>query len=358
MRINSRNCGIVAKKEFKGLINEKTIVLALILQLFIAMFSSFLLVGLASMYNPDAMSQYSRMKYPIAYAGEPTQLYAKLVEDPGLIVYPMDLSPAVSSLSERQIAAVVWVPKNLENTINPIKVTIYLIENDIQSGVVSAKLKNVLMDYETELRDARSDRLTSMPMEMNIPATNPAGDFYEFIYGVLIPLLVFMPAIISGALIIDMITEESQNKTLETLMSTPVSFTDMVWGKILAAFILVPLQAGTWMVLLMLNGIHIGGFLEILVHISVVSFILILIAATFGMKYRERTNAQFMFSIATVVVLIFALSIPLNAGNIIVRFATGSIGNEHLIVLLPMLAVALCLSYFVTAYSERLAQRL
>ncbi len=358
MRINSRNCKLVAKKEFKGLINEKTIVLALLLQLFIAMFSSFLLVGLASMYNPDAMSKYSKMKYPIAYAGETSHLYVKLMEDPNLIVYPMELSPAVSALSERQLAAVVWVPRNMEETMNPMKVTIYLIENDIQSGIVSAKLKSVLTDYETELRDARSDRLTAMPVEMRMPATNPAGDFYEFVYGVLIPLLVFMPAIISGALIIDMITEESQNKTLETLMSTPVSFTDMVWGKILAAFLLVPLQAGTWMILLILNGIYIGGFIEILMHISIVAFILILIAATFAMRYRERTNAQFMFSIATVVVLVFALSIPMNSGNIIVRLATGSIGAEHMIVLLPMLAVAMGLSYFVTKYSERLAQKL
>ena len=121
MRINSKNCKIVAKKEFRGLINEKTIVLALLLQLFIAMFSSFLLVGLASMYNPDAMSQYSKMKYPIAYAGETSHLYVKLMDDPNLIVYPMELSPAVSALSERQLAAVVWVPKNMEEITRIIR---------------------------------------------------------------------------------------------------------------------------------------------------------------------------------------------------------------------------------------------
>ena len=63
-------------------------------------------------------------------------------------------------------------------------------------------------------------------------------------YGLLIPLLVFMPAIIASALVIDLITEEYQHDTLETLISTPITFTEMVWGKVLACEVLVPIQAG------------------------------------------------------------------------------------------------------------------
>ncbi len=82
------------------------------------------------------------------------------------------------------------------------------------------------------------------------PAIIGSSGFFEFVYGLLIPLLVFLPGIISAALIIDLITEEYQHETLETLVSTPVTFAEMVWGKVLACVLLVPLQAGAWIILL------------------------------------------------------------------------------------------------------------
>jgi len=43
---------------------------------------------------------------------------------------------------------------------------------------------------------------------LNFPGTDGGESFFEFVYGLLIPLLVFLPAIVSAALIIDLITEE------------------------------------------------------------------------------------------------------------------------------------------------------
>ena len=47
--MKARHIAVVAKKEFRGLASEKTILLAVLLQVFIALFSSFLMVGLTSM---------------------------------------------------------------------------------------------------------------------------------------------------------------------------------------------------------------------------------------------------------------------------------------------------------------------
>ena len=41
--MKARHISLIAKKEFKGLFSEKTILLAVLLQLFIALFSSFLM---------------------------------------------------------------------------------------------------------------------------------------------------------------------------------------------------------------------------------------------------------------------------------------------------------------------------
>ena len=57
--MNARRVGLIAKKEIFGLSAEKTIVFAILLQVFIAMFSSFLMTGLTAMYDPDALEGYS-----------------------------------------------------------------------------------------------------------------------------------------------------------------------------------------------------------------------------------------------------------------------------------------------------------
>ena len=60
--MNGRNIWIMARKELSGINYEKTILFAILLQLFVAMFSSFLMVGLTSMYDPSSLSQYSRFR--------------------------------------------------------------------------------------------------------------------------------------------------------------------------------------------------------------------------------------------------------------------------------------------------------
>jgi ABC-2 type transport system permease protein len=243
--VKSRHLSIIAKKELRGLVNERTILLAILLQLFIAMFSSFLMVGLTSMYDPSSLSKYSRSRYSIAYAGNESELLTRLQASTDFRVYQMDLSTAVAALGERKLAAVVYVPDTQPDDQDPVKITLYTLQNDLQTAIVEVKLRDIFLKYEEELREIRSDRLKQELIPLEIPEPAGGGDFYEFVYGLLIPLLVFMPAIIASALVIDLITEEYQHETLETLISTPVTIGEMIWGKVIACEVLVPIQAGS-----------------------------------------------------------------------------------------------------------------
>lgn len=348
-----RNCRIIMKKELKSLYNEKTIIFAILLQLFIAMFSSFLIVGLASMYDPESLSRYSTTKYPIGYAGDASPLLTGLEESSDFVVYRMELSTAVAALKERKLSAVVWAPDTATDSEYPVKITLYSIQNDIQSTVVTTKLKALFLSYEEMLREVRSDRLNVLPVPLNLPSSTTGSDFYEFVYGLLIPLLIFMPAIISSALIIDLITEEFQHETLETLLSTPMTFSEMIWGKVLACFVLVPLQSGAWLLLLMINGIAIQGAIPMLLHVCAGSLALILLGTLTALYYRDRTNAQFIFSTALVVVILFTLAIPGNQVNLLVRLSVGAVGSEHWIILGLVTAVTVLLGIVTTLYAER-----
>jgi ABC-type Na+ efflux pump permease subunit len=354
MRLN--HLTIIAKKEFRGLYNEKTILLAILLQLFIALFSSFLMVGLTSMYDPSSLSKYSHSRYSIGYVGNDSQLLTSLKTSPDFRVYEMDLSTAVAALSERKLAAVIYMPDTQPDAQDPVKITLYSLQNDLQTAIVDVKLKDIFLKYEQELRNIRSDRLHEEVIKLQIQKTSGGGDFFEFVYGLLIPLLVFMPAIIASALVIDLITEEYQHETLETLLSTPITFVEIVWGKVLACELLVPIQAGAWLLLLMLNGIAIKNAILILLQVLVSSLILILLATLTALHYRERTAAQFIFSTALVIVILFSLALPANPLNLITRLAVGTAGMEQWLLLGMTMLVIFVLALLTQWYAERISK--
>ncbi|OPY37058.1 MAG: ABC-2 family transporter protein [Methanoregula sp. PtaU1.Bin051] len=351
--MKAKHVGIIVKKEFRGLLNERTILLAILLQLFIALFSSFLMVGLTSMYDPSSLSTYSRFRYNIAYTGNDSGLNDYLIRSRDFRVYSMNLSPAVAALQERKLAAVIYVPDITPDAKDPVKITLYTLQNDLQGTIVNVKLKDIFLKYEKDLRYVRKARITEEPIPLTLPASGSGGDFYEFVYGLLIPLLVFMPAIIASALVIDLITEEYQHETLETLISTPVTFSEMVWGKVLACELLIPVQAGAWLLLLILNGISIANVPLIFLQVIAASFLPIAIGAIFALHYRERTAAQFIFSTTLVVAIMFVLALPANPLNLVTRLAVGTAGAEQWLVLAGVIAIGLLLSVILNRYAER-----
>jgi len=354
--MKARHLSIIAKKEFRGLFNERTILLAVLLQLFIALFSSFLMVGLTSMYDPSSLSKYSHYKYNIGYAGNDSAVLGYLESSPDFQVYPMDLSTGVTALKERKLSAVIYMPDTPPSAEDPVKITLYTLTNDLQSAIVDVKLKDIFLKYEKDLRQVRAFRLSEQPIPLQVPKNSGGGDFYEFVYGLLIPLLVFMPAIIASALVIDLITEEYQHETLETLISTPITFSEMVWGKVLACELLVPIQAGAWLLLLMVNGIAIENAGLILIHVVITSLILILLGTLTALHYRERTAAQFIFSTALVVVILFVLALPSNPLNLLTRLAVGTAGPEQWLVLAATGCIIVILGFLTQKYAEKVGK--
>jgi ABC-type Na+ efflux pump permease subunit len=157
-------------------------------------------------------------------------------------------------------------------------------------------------------------------------------------------------------LAIDLLTEEYQHETLETLISTPITFAEMVWGKVLACELLVPVQAGAWLILLIINGIAIDNAGLILLQVSITSFILILLGTLTALHYRERTAAQFIFSTGLVVVMLLALALPYNPLNLLTRLAVGTAGVEQWFVLGITIGVILGLGYLTHWYAQKVGK--
>ncbi len=342
--LNPKNILLIMKKELLGLSDEKTIIFAILLQLFVALFASVLLIGLTSIYDPESMNRYQGINFNIAYIGNESQLYSLLANERGLRIYPMDLSSALTSLKERKISGVLFVPDIAPESDKPVTLTLYLIKNDITSALVEMRLKTVLNNFEEILREKRASYRIADPIVVLFPEdTSGNSTFFEFIYGLLIPLLVLMPVIVSSALVIDLITEEFQYETLETLLSTPVSLLEIILGKVAICIIIVPLQAFIWLLLLMLNHIQILSLPQILLTASILAIIFVELGAITALIFRERSQAQFIFSTGVVAVILMMISVPGNPLNSIALYASsgGFLLNISFLLLLVMVAALL-----------------
>jgi ABC-2 type transport system permease protein len=104
----------------------------------------------------------------------------------------------------------------------------------------------------------------------------------------------------------------------------------------------------------MINGIAILNAGLILLQVTVTSLILILLGALTALHYRERTAAQFIFSTALVVVILFALALPSNPLNLLTRLSVGTAGGEQWLVLGITLAVVIALSFVTQWYAKKI----
>jgi len=351
--VNLYRTWAITKKELRSLANEKTILLAILLQLFIALFSSFLMVGLSAMYDPSAYGGVTGVRYGVGVVGNDTILTRLIDENPSFKSYPMNYSMALGALRERKLAAVIWTSEIRPEDKDPISLTLYTIKNDIQSAVIEVKLKEVFLKYEDILRSVRSDRITKHPITLSSARPITTNTFYEFIYALLIPLLLFMPAIISAGLVIDLITEEYQQQTIDTLRTTPASMNEIIWGKIAACILLIPAEAGLWLILLIINKIQIGSLPEILLLVILVSSALILVATFFALYYQDRTKSQFIFSTATVILLLLTLAFPGNPLNIIAQLASGAPATLYW----PVLLIFICFCVLLTITIQAAVRR-
>jgi len=129
-------------------------------------------------------------------------------------------------------------------------------------------------------------------------------------------------------------------------------------ARCLPAVVLVPVQAGAWLLLLSVNHIPVMDPVLILLHVTLGSLVLILIAALVALHYRERTAAQFVFSTALVVIMILVLAVPGNPLNLVAQLAVGTAGLVQWIVLAGAGAASVLLGIILQWFAGKAGRQL
>src|SRR4030042_542121 len=77
-------------RELKSVRKEKTIMFAILIQLFIASFSSILLVGLMAFYDPDSIGESNNVKMTVGAMGDTSSRFVSILRQRNLRVVTFD----------------------------------------------------------------------------------------------------------------------------------------------------------------------------------------------------------------------------------------------------------------------------
>ncbi|WP_253736729.1 ABC transporter permease [Halohasta salina] len=307
----------IAGRELRVLGREKTIVLALVIQLFVAGFSGFLVVGLVSLYDPGSVDGYG---IEAAVTGDASDEMLAAIDDREAINATEYTSAdgAFAAFDEGRAQAVF----EATDRDGRIEVVLTAPEGSIQTTLVVSESQEALRALERAERADRAASLEVVPLEL--PPERGGNPYFDFTYTVLLPLLVFLPVFISGSITVDSITEEVDRGTLELLRVAPVSLVQIVDGKALAMIAIAPLQAMTWLALLSLNGVGIANGAWLFALVTAATVIIVGFAVGISILAADRRSAQLLFSVGVLLLFAGASFLPGSPANVAALLAIDS----------------------------------
>lgn len=279
----------LVKREIAVVARERTILIAFAIQLFIASFSSALLLSLLSLYDPDSVTTSVRVNLRVGVTGEASAALTPLLEARGLRVVAFEnLEDGQRSYQENKIDTLILAPR-AENSIMQLR--LYVPRAEARAAMIQLVLQEPLKQYENALRAQNGLTVRYTELKGAPPTT------FEFLYSVILPVLLFFPAFVAGNLVADSLTEEFELKTMETLLSAPVSWRAIVGAKILAAVFIALLQGALWLGLLILNRAELHNIPLLLAMGGLLAGMFGAAAAFVAILFKNREQAQFVYAL-------------------------------------------------------------
>ena len=306
----------IVKKELRSVARDKTIMIAIFIQLFIASFSSVILIGLLTFYDPESIGLNARITTNVGVIGDASSPLVRFLKDRNLKVTTFS-SPqdAESAFQAGAIDVAMSIPEYSGSGV--VDMQLFLPESESLSTMILMILKEPMKRYENYLRERQGIQVRYADIKGLPPTT------YEFRYSFLIPILMFFPAFVAGSMVIDSISEELENHTLETLWAAPVSLRLIFGAKIAAALLLAVVQCALWLMLMRFNGFRMQNPGLILLLAAVIAAIIAVGSALISTYFKDRERSQFTYSLFVSLSGGMSYFFDLSPIALMTRFATG-----------------------------------
>jgi ABC-type transport system involved in multi-copper enzyme maturation permease subunit len=308
----------LARKELGDIVRERTIVMAVLVQLFVAAFSAFLAVGLLTLYDPGAVGAAPDMR--VAYDGNGT-FDEHLAAAEHLEPVELEPSQAHRAFEEGRVSGIV-----LEHDPGPDRprlITATVPEGEIVSSLLVTELKTALEGYEQSLREERSERLEH-PITYADNEAEPSVAF-TFAYSILIPLLVATPVFLAGAITADTLSDEINGGTLPLLQASPLTSGEIVVGKLATPVLLVPAQVAAWVALLAFNGLPVARLDVVLLAATLLGALLAGCGTLVAAFAQREGPTQAAYTVLVMGLAMASLLAPQDPANLIALASVGAL---------------------------------
>lgn len=343
----------IGKKIVKDLLREKTIVFTILLQLFIIMASSIILTNSNVLFNPEIMNT----AIGFGFYGEhehADELITLFEEDDENIIFVKRYETKQDALADfeaNRIDAII----GFSASERPVLVEVSLPKGDIKTSMATTIVRDKLQVFEDYLRqkEIEDDRLIELTL-LNVrnKASSASASLFEALYNIVIPFLILLPGILLGGLIIDVLFEDLETKTINLLMII-TTFRKYLYELLLTVLLLTVVQVIFWEFILLAKGIIISHLALITSLTLFINLIMFMVAILLTLLFQEKTRAQITYSF--VIILLF-VSAPLSMYNpirMITKLSVGLLETPFYIYSGILVAIIAILTGFITYIAEK-----
>jgi len=340
--VNTKRVLILAKKELSDLLHEKVYILNVGVQLVVIVLLLTLILALGQTGSQESLTPLTPgeelgvvsriapgVRTTIGVIGNP----GLLVPDPKTkIVEFENLAEARKDLAEKRLDAILVLPAGyIEKLSKGEQVRFQVISNpsNLKSTFATTKIEFMAKKIGEEFLDRRIEKLgldwgkISKPVVVNILYANPENaketgvtpTTIELVIGLLVPVAVIMPLVVSMTTISDSIVGEKERKTFEPLLSSPITRKEIALGKMLPVACLATIQAVVWLSIPLITGIPMVNtpllVLEILIMALGLSGLGVAASA-----YANNTRESTLLTTITAVIFTISIISPIPIGEI------------------------------------------
>jgi sodium transport system permease protein len=234
------NSLIVYRKELRDMLRDKRTIRSMVIIPVIAFPLLFWGIGkIMSSVMGEAQSETAPIM--VKGGGNSPKIMEALSKVPGIKVLPYQ-DDAKQEVSDKKIRAVVDIPDGFDAAMassTAEEVSIGYYKNDVKSEMAKDKLDKFFDDYRDGVARAALTRrgmpLSILePFKVNASNVAPPAKVSAAVFGGWIPYLIIIFSF-TGAMYpaMDLTAGEKERGTMETILSSPVSRTDLVVGKFL-----------------------------------------------------------------------------------------------------------------------------
>lgn len=307
----------LAGKDLRDIVRERTIVVSLIVQLFVAGFSTFLSVGLMGLYDPSSIEAFPGAR--VGYDG-PGGFDQYLDDVPNISIVRIDADAGHQAFREGRLEAVVeesWDGPGGERTL-----TILLPDGTVEGTLLLTQMKALLQDYQDDLREVRDERLDQELLYA--PQGTGRGGSFGLVYSSILPLLVLTPVFLAGAIAGDAFMHEVQTRSMVLLRAAPLSNWSIVLAKLIVPVALAPLQVLLWIGLLALNDLPVANLGLVLLVTTLMAILLASISLGLAAWVRHEGQVQAAYALTVLLFAAGSLALPADPLNLVGLLASGS----------------------------------